>query len=93
MFLEQARSLDQPRELGHRVRLNFCGDRGAVELYHPLADAQMAGNLLVQSSLYHLLQHFAFAWRQGIETAAQFLQSGYLAIVPRACPRFLNEIA
>ena len=62
------------RKLGGRVYADLSGNRSTMQLHGALVNAEADRDLLVHLSAHDLVQHFAFARRQGRESPAQLLE-------------------
>ena len=76
-----------------RCGTHFLHDAGAVDFYRSLADAETSGHHFVGFSLGHEVEHFAFSWRQGIESLPNnFMFSEFIAALGVGCQRPLNPV-
>ena len=64
---EDARLLRKSGEFRHGLYLQFCSDRGAMQLHSPLVDAQIPCKLLIESSPHNVRKHFKLALGERVE--------------------------
>src|SRR5271170_6026251 len=86
LFRHELELVRHSGEIGQGRRLHFSHHLAAMDLHRDLADAEVAGNLLVEAAPRDLDQDFALTQGQAVEPFPKRGQ-GPLLLAPGAVPR------